>query len=118
MPFDGENFDYDDPILRAADFIEQNPELYAFHAVDVPACGSKACLLGWVGFFAGAKPGENITVAVTRPVFGLDRDMQFYLMMDEAVGEKPWTEDAKLAAQGLRAIAATRRAELAETVTG
>lgn len=46
-------------ILKAADWIENNPHLYAFRKAEVPECGSPGCMVGWVGSFAGYRAGTN-----------------------------------------------------------
>lgn len=42
-------------ILMAADHIEQHPELFNFYVYSQPdhVCGTPACVLGWIAFFAG-----------------------------------------------------------------
>lgn len=48
-----------DAIMKAADWIEKKPELYDFTINGVPPdCGSTACALGWIGYFAKIKGGK------------------------------------------------------------
>src|ERR1700760_2850261 len=41
-------------ILRAADHIDRQPQLFDFERTRIPGnCRTPACALGWIGFFAG-----------------------------------------------------------------
>lgn len=96
-------------IMRAADHIEQNPELFDFHASVVPECGSPGCALGWIGFFANISPGISVSDASD----AMDTsDWTFYHVMDaltEDVGDDEngngWMANARLCALGLRRYA-------------
>lgn len=46
-------------IYQAANFIERNPERYAFMCNDYP--GQTGCMLGWIGWFLNVQPDANAT---------------------------------------------------------
>lgn len=47
-----------DAITSAADHIERHPQSYDFHNPLIPTNpGDTSCLLGWIGYFAGERPG-------------------------------------------------------------
>lgn len=65
---------------QAADFIEQNPGRYAFKKAVTPRGDDPAsigCMLGWVGYFAGA-PAEMPVSRIATNILGVS-DMGFYL---------------------------------------
>ena len=111
MPYDGNTNDYaSDPVLLAADHIEQHPELYDFFKPTVPACGTPGCLLGWISHFAGSK--RTLFCDVARDFFGYSDASKFYNEMDR-VAESGWKRDAAKAMRGLRVLAGERVEELA-----
>lgn len=53
-------------IYRAADLIEHNPSRYKFFSVHIPQLGDRqcrACMLGWIGYFAGIRESSILSVA-------------------------------------------------------
>lgn len=117
MPLDQTTFDYDDPILRTAAFLEAHPQKYDFNNVCIPECGSRGCLLGWIGFFAQVESGRSIQAACR--AIGFYDSWDFYKAMDEAAGTKCWFMDVDAAVRGLRVLADPhRRAELAQEAVG
>jgi hypothetical protein len=103
-------------IMRAADLIERTPQLYAYHNIYVPKCGSPACALGWIGHFAGAKDSgrtDGLTNVGYVGDFVLGEDsVDFYNFMDLHTG-KNWRDDARECARGMRIYAGDRFAEQA-----
>lgn len=108
-----------DAILKAADQIEQHPELFDFIEVGVPRCGSPGCALGWITFFS--EPTKHIKRNYTCDFdvvyfdgalgeLGLLEPSQFYDRMDRFnllrffTGAR-WTRDAQLCAKSLRKYA-------------
>ena len=107
-------------MLRAADFIEHQPERFHFMAVSVPRNRRewtvRACALGWIGHFMLEDEGP-----LERPVYlddvadtlGYSTQWCFYLCMDVAAGDPTWRlrgddvrrGDAALCARALRKLA-------------
>ena len=54
-------------IMKAADHIEQHPELFNFDNVRIPECGTPGCALGWIGHFLGIRIGEVINRVASHP---------------------------------------------------
>ena len=46
-------------ILRAADSIEERPELFRFSSTRTPDCGTPGCALGWISAHLGGTAGES-----------------------------------------------------------
>ena len=46
-------------ILKAADSIEQNPDIYNWSNVQVPPCGTPGGMLGLIGAFRGMDCGKK-----------------------------------------------------------
>lgn len=71
-------------------------------------CGTPACALGWIGFFAGIS-GENHRAALPLLGFSLDSDgaIGFYTRCDRIHGadDYAWTRSATLCASVLRLYA-------------
>ncbi|HEU4601787.1 MAG TPA: hypothetical protein VFS24_07455 [Steroidobacteraceae bacterium] len=96
-----------DVIMRAAAHIEQNPQLFDYHKIYVPSCGTPGCALGWIGFFARAKDplrtdGFTNVGYTAKSVLGCEAS-EFYLFMQDAV--PGWTKSAALCAKGMRLYA-------------
>lgn len=94
-------------ILKAADQIEQTPEMFNFMSTVKPdlSCGTPGCALGWIGFFANLKPQEyGGFVSETATALGVNAS-QFYDRMDDCAEDREWIDSAQLCAKGLRAYA-------------
>lgn len=90
-------------VLLAADFIENNPESYYFGEDVKPThCGGQGCMLGWIGFFAGAKEWRAYYISIE--VLDTAEDT-FYARISELVNKSNFTGSAKVAARGLRKYA-------------
>ena len=99
-------------ILKAADFIEANPNQFDFGETDVPhTCDSPGCALGWIHHFSGIKGvayGRQLIQYVidAEHLFGHGvSDQDFYDRMTELVGTAKWRDEAALCAKGLRLYA-------------
>lgn len=93
-------------ILQAADHIGLNPDQFSFlERVTPEKCGTPACALGWIGFFAGAR-GENHREAL--PLLGLEHSAEgawkFYDRCEELNSYK-WKMSAGNCAATLRLYA-------------
>lgn len=102
-------------ILLAADHIERNPDVFWFWRAEVPSevnCGTFACGLGWIGFFAGIKrtnPTEYMIDTVVGAL-GLSKlsgsgEIEFYDRMNGLSGSRLWQRSASLCAKTLRLYA-------------
>ena len=93
--------------LKAADYIES--EEYNYFSTKVPACGSPACAIGWIGVAAERPVGEFID-DTSRKILGID-DLYFYLLMREAsysINDTfEWEDSPQKAAAALRHLART-----------
>jgi hypothetical protein len=58
-------------ILKAADTIERDGDLWNFGEVLVPDCGTPGCALGWIGFHLGIPVGDPVT-RTARVLYGED----------------------------------------------
>lgn len=104
-------------ILKAADHIGANPDLFRYFNIRVPGnCGTPGCALGWIGFFGNAVPaGED-----WRSISYVARDLsehsackapplmsisstEFYCRM--ALLQPGWTQNPEKCASGLRLYA-------------
>jgi hypothetical protein len=100
-----------DAIMKAADHIERNPELFQFHRIYVPECGTPACALGWIGFFVGSKDATRIaTDGLTNVGYVAETALKihdagvFYAFMQENAGLR-WQRNAAECAAGMRLFA-------------
>ena len=98
-------------ILKAADSIEDHPELFNFGSVNNPDknCGTPACALGWIRFHLH---GQQWTQCLTDTAIemGLSPKIEastvFYSRMDEISGWiVSWRHSAKKCAKALRKYA-------------
>lgn len=100
-------------LMRAADFIEKEPQRWDFHASKSPEHNyeTPACALGWIGYAAGLYDVFNHEIA--SKVLGSSDVALFYdRLSDIDVGlptwpQKSWHDDALVAAQCLRVYAET-----------
>ena len=101
-----------DAIMRAADKAQGEPSDYNFWCSSVPDadCGSPACMLGWIGFFAGTKSRfkginwvRNMDVAVG--TLGLQDTGVFYKRCAELLGHAGFVTEPKEAARAMRLYA-------------
>jgi len=102
-------------VMKAADHIERHPELFDFDERSGPHdCGTPACALGRIGFFAGSLyefwDGSLSIYGVAYRTFGMrdngdnDGATTFYTRMNQLVGHD-WKVDASICAKGLRLLA-------------
>lgn len=94
-------------ILSAASFIESHPKQFNFFSVSTPSrCGTPACALGWIGYFAGHRGGLH---RVVLPKLGLSEDaagaIQFYERCNVIGGMRNWRESAEAVVATLRGYA-------------
>lgn len=90
-------------MLLAADHIERNPQLYAFNSYYVPLCGSKGCMLGWIGFFLNMSGGESRTNNDVKRFIGVEL-FGWYDLMREKYGLDDFNNH-KTASESLRRFA-------------
>ena len=109
-------------ILRAADHIERQPQLFDFERTRVPRnCRTPGCALGWIGFFAGRTEARiramlglsflHRGIAIVTVDAGSDPVItvsarEFYERMDR-LAACDWRRDAAQCAAALRRYAAT-----------
>jgi hypothetical protein len=114
--------DTNQAILRAADHIQQHPQLFDFERTRVPDnCHTSGCALGWIGFFAGRTQRRIRTlfglsflhrgIAIVTEDAGSDPVItvtacEFYERMDR-LAACDWRKDANHCATALRLYAAT-----------
>ena len=96
-------------LLKAADHIERNPDLFDFYTERVPECGTPGCALGWAAYFMRL-PFHNVGDFAQQmmPVkYGDCAEGAFYERMNAALADPKceWTEDSALCAQGMRLVA-------------
>lgn len=110
-----------EPILQAADHIEQHPEEFSFQSCCFPDelhCGTPGCAIGWIAFFAlprvrGTAPHEEWFPDVANELFGdgPSADWHFYARMNELCEEKDeedihhWMQNPTVCAATLRLYA-------------
>jgi hypothetical protein len=93
-------------IMKAADSIEKNPDLYNFMAIRVGTCNSPQCMLGWIGFHLGMT--GKLVYQDVMPALGLSPN--------GGIAELGWTfgkgsvHDPKHCAAFLRQVAVKYRA--------
>lgn len=114
-------------ILRAADHIQANPQLFDFERTRIPGnCRTPGCALGWIGFFAGKTQARirvmlgfsflHRGIAIVTLDGGSDPVLpvtarEFYGRMDNlTVGN--WREDANVCAEAMRRYAARYHVEI------
>jgi hypothetical protein len=109
-------------ILRAADHIQQQPQLFDFERTRIPRdCHTPGCALGWIGFFAGRTQARipamlglsflHRGIAIVTPDAGSEPVItvsarEFYERMD-SLATCDWRRDAGQCANALRLYAAT-----------
>lgn len=109
-------------ILRAADHIQQQPQLFDFERTRIPRdCHTPGCALGWIGFFAGRTQARipsmlglsflHRGIAIVTPDAGSEPVIpvsarEFYERMDR-LATCDWRHDAGQCANALRLYAAT-----------
>ena len=94
-------------ILRAADSIEANLDLFDYYSTEYPKpdCGTPGCALGWIAFYDGARKGE-VASYHGHEILGVRCSSDFYRRMTELAGDhKKWSKSAKGCAKTLRAYA-------------
>jgi len=93
-------------IMKAANHIESNPNLFGFTVSTIPECGTPGCALGWIAFFSGMKVGRCVLETAAEALGFPEKEFEyhmghpFYERMDDLVGESRWTESAELCAKG------------------
>lgn len=98
-------------IMKAADHVEREPSLYEFRNVRVPDCGSPGCMLGWIGYFLGIRPGTLIQsycspqVATPAKLLGLKSQTDFYQRLNDFGLDGSYVRDHKFAARVMRLYA-------------
>ena len=100
-------------ILKAADSIEQNPDMYDFHSITAPDCGTPGCAIGWIVAHSQLDlPYEDGLEGRARywgrhegysKLLGVD-DAGFYNLMDSC-GDTNWHTTPQKCAQSLRLYA-------------
>lgn len=106
-----------DAIMKAADHIEQNPQLFDYHNIYVPDCGTPACALGWIGHFAGIRDlyrEDGLTnVGYVEKILGRH---DFYAFMVTRTDARNWIKDAAACARGMRVFAKDFRRNFAQAL--
>ena len=87
-------------ILKAADSIEQHPELFNFHTTRMPDCDTPSCALGWIALHAGKNEFRGY-----RDVLNVRSGKEFYLRMRDLHGGFGWRHTAVDCANALRLYA-------------
>lgn len=94
---------YYDALNKAADHIEQHPRDFNFLSAKIPeSLGTKACALGWIGYFAGAREGYAIGVGVEV----LGHECEFFQSITDLAGSG-WMSKPEQCAKGMRLYAET-----------
>jgi hypothetical protein len=94
-------------MLRAADRIEQDPKVFNFCRLSVPACGTPGCAAGWIGFELGIPAGEGIASVMRRIGIGDPHQYNNYSVFQNQMFEisQQWPNSAMVCASTLRAYA-------------
>jgi len=97
-------------ILKAADSIEQHPELFNFHSVSLPHCDSPGCALGWIAVHLNSpellySTGSGWWSEKLNKIMGTRGDAHFYQRMRNLYGGFKWRYTAKNCAKTLRKYA-------------
>lgn len=96
-------------MMKAADYIEANPQVLNMHNVQIPeAEGRDGCALGWTGYFLGLTGGVYKEI---HPLLGIDiyTGGEFFWRMGELNGganSGKWFESATEVARTMRLYAA------------
>ena len=93
-------------ILRAADSIEMNPDLFKWSTVHLPNvdCGTPGCALGWIAVHRGEEVQMQMGSSwIPDTPVGID-DGKFYCRMSE-ISNYEWKRSALVCAQTLRLYA-------------
>lgn len=94
-------------ILKAADSIEQNPELFEYQESIVPDCRSPGCALGWIGHHLGMQGKDSMHNVM--PLLGYPETYSirpFSTALDDLVDiYSGWRRNAIKCAQVLRLYA-------------
>jgi hypothetical protein len=76
-----------DAIMKAADQIEHVKGAWRWSRTTVPDCGSPGCMIGWIAYYLGERPGTHISQVMQRigcdPMHGGD---EFYQIVGELSG--------------------------------
>lgn len=85
-----------DAIMKAADQIEKNPELWDFNTLAIPECGTPGCALGWIGHFSKCKISKEAKLVGMVPQqtylgnvalsMGLPSESSFYERINDLAG--------------------------------
>ena len=96
-------------MYKAADSIEQNPEMFNFGSIEIPDCNTSGCALGWILFHAEESidrfSGRGLH-AVAENYLGLSsvsNGCEFYNRM--ATFNPWWSIDAQACADAMRKYA-------------
>jgi hypothetical protein len=95
-------------ILKAADSIEQNPDLFDFNSINLPnhECGTPGCALGWIASFLGTE--YQLRRIFNMPVMQKIMDCSdgaFYRRMRHLPIGYEWKYNHMLCAESLRQYA-------------
>lgn len=94
-------------ITTAANAIENDPTSFDYGCIDQPRseCGTTACALGWIVFYAGQQAFDGLLNARAEKVLGIPYWGQggFEWRMDEI--NQRWRDNATLCAETLRRYA-------------
>jgi hypothetical protein len=103
-------------IMKAADTLDKDPKMWFWRNINVPACGTPACALGWIGHHLGHAPGNLITRVC--PILNIEMPGDFYHRMDQlGVTMNTWTPPSEVAA-GLRLYAAKYHKPVSREIPG
>jgi hypothetical protein len=94
-------------VMKAADHIERNPQLFDFMRSTTPECGTPGCVLGWVAHFMGAAPGTEAKEMAK--FFGLSDGCVWFgldALVQRTIGENFYHHSHEDAARFLRTYAA------------
>ena len=94
-------------ILKAADSIENDPNLFDYSSLKVPdpGCGVPGCALGWIDFHLGMEKEACMGKGdIVYKALGIKHDAGF-THLTETVGHQKWMHSAKECAKALRQYA-------------
>jgi len=94
-------------ILKAANSIEQYPELFHFSSIDNPdiSCGTSGCALGWVRLHLHGQK-ETQTISETAKELGINTAIPEFIFYDRMKSfDVSWRRNAKTCAITLRLYA-------------
>lgn len=94
-------------ILKAANSIEQNPDMFDFGSLYWPDCGTPGCALGWISVYSGIEREEFWTYSrdKLRELLGISNSGQFYGRMINISNHSNWSHSADKCAKALRLYA-------------